>query len=339
MKKTAFLLLFLATQIPTFAQSLNLGIPPFGSLGGGGFDTINNANLNVYFPIPIVQSAGRGIHLNLTLSNNSLIWRKSNSTWTPASDANGNPTWGWSKDFVGGQSRYNALTSAEKCYAQGNPWFWTTRTTYNNFYYVDVLGTTHNFHAINFIDDTNCTGNVTGTTAASADDLSGYYMNAIPLTGGNSPILIDPRGIKSPDGTSTDTNGNYVTRTGVTCSGCVENDWTDSVGSKALKVIYTPNTTSPTSIQYQFLDASGGYQTITLKLQAYNVKTNFACSAVTEYTGSANLPFELDIPSPISGTMKYLFAYEPTPQNSGYVTGRVQKVTFVLLPAKTGHLI
>jgi YD repeat-containing protein len=48
---------------------------------------------------------------------------------------------------------------------------------------------------------------------------------------------------------------------------------------------------------------------------------------VAEYNGTVNLPTELDIPTPSGVTLKYLFAYEPTPQNSGYFTGRLQKVT------------
>src|SRR6202035_1695323 len=43
-----------------------------------------------------------------------------------------------------------------------------------------------------------------------------------------------------------------------------------------------------------------------------------------------SLPYEMDIPSPVSGTMKYLFTYEASPGNTGYFTGRLQQVT---LPA------
>jgi hypothetical protein len=91
MKKTLFLLLFVLTQLPTFAQSPTLGIPPFGSFSGG-FETINNQNLNVYFNIPIASSPGRGMPLSLNLSNNSLIWQPAGSAWVPVTDASGNPT-------------------------------------------------------------------------------------------------------------------------------------------------------------------------------------------------------------------------------------------------------
>jgi len=86
-----------------------------------------------------------------------------------------------------------------------------------------------------------------------------------------------------------DTNGNYVSSS-IPVSG--EIDWTDTLGRVALKII-----TNSTTVQYQFLDSNGAYQTATLYLQSYNIKTNFACG-VTDYTGTASLPYELDIPTP-----------------------------------------
>jgi hypothetical protein len=130
------------------------------------------------------------------------------------------------------------------------------------------------------------------------------------------------------NGTSTavDANGNYITKTVVSST---ETDWTDSTGYTALKVLYTPNNTNPTQIQYEFLDGSGNYQTITLKLQSLSVKTNFGCTspAVTEYTGTATVPQELDIPTPSGATLKYTFTYESTPGLSGYYSGRLQRIT------------
>jgi RHS repeat-associated protein len=123
-----------------------------------------------------------------------------------------------------------------------------------------------------------------------------------------------------------DANGNYLTKATVSCTpNCVEIDWTDSVGNKAVKIVYTPNNTSPTQIQYEFLDQNGAYQTIILKLQTLAVATNFACSnGVPEYTGNATVPQELDIPSPAGGTLRYTFTYEPT--TSGKYSGRLQKI-------------
>ncbi len=97
-----------------------------------------------------------------------------------------------------------------------------------------------------------------------------------------------------------------------------ETDWTDSVGRIALKII-----TGTSSIQYKFLDPTGAYQTTTLNLQTLNIKTNFACSGVIEFSGTASLPVSLVLPN----NQTYQFAYEPTPGFAGYYTGRLQRIT------------
>ena len=40
------------------------GTPPYGSFGGGPFDTVNLGNLNVHFAIPVIHKAGRGMPFN-----------------------------------------------------------------------------------------------------------------------------------------------------------------------------------------------------------------------------------------------------------------------------------
>ena len=318
MKKLILLALVL---IPVSAHA-QTGIPPFGSLSSTPFDTINNQNLNVYFAIPIMSSAGRGMPLSLSLINNSLIWKKSGSTWTPVTDQSGNPTWGWQKDFpAGGIFRYTSNTTNVKCEPGGQ--FYPV-TFYSNFTYTDTLGTLHSFSSIQFRISDLCPAQNNGTKTGYADDHSGFYVDA---TDPDAPKVISNGGVLAINGNgpAMDVNGNFITKTVVNSS---ETDWKDSIGNTALKIIYS---TTPAQVQYQFLDGTGAanYQTITLKLTAYNIKTNFGCSGVGEYTstGTVNLPSELDIPSPVSGTMVYSFSYEPTPGNSGYYTGRVKKVT------------
>ena len=126
----------------------------------------------------------------------------------------------------------------------------------------------------------------------------------------------------------TDANGNFLS--GQYVSGppnTTEVDWTDSVGRVALKII-----TTSTSIQYKFLDPTGAYQTTTLNLGSFNVKTNFGCSGIIEYSAVNNLPTSAVFPN----GQTYQFSYEPTPGNSGYYTGRVQKVTLHPEKAATG---
>jgi RHS repeat-associated protein len=330
MRKLAFFLaIVLLSSLSAYAQTT--GTPPFSSLSRSGFDVINNQNLNAYFSIPVFSSAGRGMPLTLNLANNSLIWQPvlvgSTTTWTPVADVNGNPTWGWQKDMPpGGTVNYQTTSSQVKCFTSGNNWYWATITHYRYYSYIDVYGTGHGFGIS--IQESDCPlYNTGGTFTGSAGDASGYYMDA---TNPVAPKVTSASGIQGVNGsgTSIDTNGNYVTKTVVSST---ETDWTDSVGNKALKILYTGSSSNPTQIQYYFLDGTGSsnYQIITLKFIALSIKTNFGCTGVGEYTspGSVYLPQELDIPSPVSGTISYKFTYEPTPGHSGYYTGRINTVT------------
>jgi hypothetical protein len=329
MKKLALLLVL--STLPNCLRA-QTGIPPFSSNTAGGFDSVNNAILNAYFNIPIFSDGGRGMPLQLGLSYNSTIWQPVTTTvtsWTPVTDSAGNATWGWRKDMPpGGSASYYHHSNQVKCFTSGSNWYWATIDYYASYVYVDPLGTAHRFP--NHFNVSSCAryNDPLSYRSGYASDSSGYYLNAINPT---APIVTSSRGTEQVNGSGTavDANGNYVTKTVISST---ETDWTDSVGNKALKILYTPNNTNPTQIQYQFLDgtATGGvpnYQTITLMLQSLSVKTNFACSSVAEYTGTATVPQELDIPTPAGGTLKYTFTYEPTPQNPGYYTGRLQRIT------------
>jgi hypothetical protein len=125
-----------------------------------------------------------------------------------------------------------------------------------------------------------------------------------------------PHGDKITSLSATDTNGNMITGTVVNSS---ETDWTDSVGRVALKII-----TGSSSVQYEFLTPTGSYQTATVTLLTLNIKTNFGCSGVSEYSGTAKVPNSLQLPNGSS----YSFGYEGTPGGSGYSTGRLD--TFFL---------
>jgi RHS repeat-associated protein len=319
MKKISLLGLLALLPLGLHAQT---GVVPFGSYSSTPFDTINNQNLNTYFTIPIVSSAGRGLPLTLSLNYNSQIWQPF-STWTPVTDAVGNPTWGWQKDFpAGGIVQFESDTSAPiKCEPGGQ--FYPV-TFYSGFSFMDVLGNGHGF-PIDF-RQSQCPAQNGGTKTGFASDASGIYMDA---TNPNVITVKTKNGFLpvNGNGPATDINGNFVTKTIISST---ETDWKDSVGNTLLKIFYTGSSSNPSQIQYEFLDGTGAssYQTITLKFTALNIKTAFACTGVTEYTstGTINMPSELDIPSPVSGTIVYSFSYEPTPGASGYYTGRLKKV-------------
>lgn len=69
------------------------GLYPFGPSESYGFDTINPANLNVHFEIPIMTKPGRGgTSFTYSLEYDSSIWGlvgiEGQGSWEPA------PNWG-----------------------------------------------------------------------------------------------------------------------------------------------------------------------------------------------------------------------------------------------------
>jgi hypothetical protein len=83
------LALILATLPAVLSAQPAPGLPAFGSFSGGPFDTVNNGNLNVYFQIPIVNKAGRGVPFTYTLTYSSSVWYNVADSWGPVSN------WGW----------------------------------------------------------------------------------------------------------------------------------------------------------------------------------------------------------------------------------------------------
>ncbi|HVB58721.1 MAG TPA: RHS repeat-associated core domain-containing protein [Candidatus Acidoferrales bacterium] len=310
----------LTAFLPVCAWPQTTGLPPFGSLDQVGLETRNNQDLNVLLAIPIMSSPGRnGLDLNFNLVYNSSIWTKYLSGWVP--NSTNIPPWGWTTRYSVGGTNYRTTNShvrCNKCYlGDGCQYIDTTRT--DEYAYTDPLGTLHSFAGVYYEDQYDeCTGTETqsGTFSGYASDGSGYYIS-IDSGSGAVLSLFAKNGFQLQNGSITDRNGNYISSS---VNGS-ETDWTDTAGRVALKVI-----SGSSSVQYEFLDPSGNYQTATLNLQTLNIKTNFGCP-VNEWSGTATLPTELDIPTPGGGTLKYLFAYEQTPGNTGYYTGRLHKVT------------
>ena len=80
--------MLLACARPASAQ-VATGIPPFASLTPSTFDSVNNANLNVHFTIPVFSRAGRaGFSFSYALSYDSSIWMPL-VAWYPTSN------WEW----------------------------------------------------------------------------------------------------------------------------------------------------------------------------------------------------------------------------------------------------
>jgi RHS repeat-associated protein len=294
--------------------SAQTGVPPFASFSQGQFAAINNGNLNGFFAIPITSSPGRGLNLNFSAVYNSQVWAPEVNgggalAWTPVA--------GWSLTSPTGSIQYQVGTTGGSCGRLGSGY--TQTTTFFGYIYTDPLGTLHPFNISVQEVYSSCTGNTTysGNYSGYATDASGYYASISNPATSIIPTIISKSGtsISITAMTITDPNGNFISGRYVSGS---ETDWTDSAGRVALKVL-----TTSTYVKYEFFDPTGAYQTTTVNLAPFNVKTNFACSSIFEYSASNNLPTSLVLPN----GQTYQFSYEPTPGNSGYYTGRVQRVT------------
>ena len=283
------------------------GFPPYGSFEIGSADAVNRQNLNSVISIPIVSNKGRGLNLDFSVTNNSLIWQNVSSKWTPFPvNQSGTPTWGWNTLSVPGAITFTETGTPGECLIDGKE-IKVEFVTFSNYVYFEPNGTVHAF-PISHTD--NCSTGGSGATTGYSPD--GYYMNASNST---APTVYNTAGMQYTSSQVQDANGNYLSATVVNSS---ETDWTDSAGHLALKVI-----SGSSSISYEYQDTTGTYRTITLSLGSFNIKTNFACSGVVEYSGTASLPTSISYPNGLS----YSFTYEATPGNSGYVTERLLKAT------------
>jgi RHS repeat-associated protein len=328
-----YLLLVLAVLSLPLGTRSQTGLPAFGSFQSSGFDVVNQQNLNAVFAIPISSIPGRGQGFQYSLVNNSLLWAQTGGTpnaWTPVTDASGNPSWGWSYGPAvagSGQILYQWQGSNHLCrYVDPNTGLYVYASwsfhSFSNFRYKDWLGSVHPFNlgysVITASPDaqTYCgiQNSTTGPVSGYATDNTGFFLYASQ----GPTYVLSPAGVNA-GAAPVDTNGNYVSQTVVNST---ETDWTDTAGHLALKVFKNSSNT-----QYEWQDSSGNYTsatTTTVQFSTLNIKTNFACSSITEYTGTASLPTEIDLPN----GQKYLITYEPTPGFPGYYTGRVQRVTF-----------
>jgi hypothetical protein len=134
------------------------------------------------------------------------------------------------------------------------------------------------------------------------------YRNGAQI---NAPVLSGP-----PPGPSaysqTDANGNKISfdpNTGKYTDTLGQNVLTVS-GTNPVKLTYTPPNQTP--VWY------------TVNYTSYNIKTNFNCAGIAEYTANNVLLISsVGLPDGTSSS----FSYEPTQSNSGFYTGRLSTVT------------
>ena len=307
------------TWATTTLAQVATGTPSFGSFSGGP-DIVDNGNLNVHIAIPIVRKAGRGTPFTYILSYDTSVWFPSISSGT--NTRTGVANWG-----LRGQTEVstgyvsNTVTTAKWCLIGGV--YYGTQFTYSNWTYHDTFGTPHAFSGstkVSVSHSTSCPTSSTSLTATTTDgsgwtlSATGNTTNSVTSVGGQ---VLHPPAVNSQTGAGsfTDPNGNTIS---VSSSGV----FTDTLGMSALTVTGSGTQASP--LVYTYTAAGNVSQQITVKYTDTNIKTNFGCSGVAEYTASSvPLVTEIDLPNSTS----YTFGYEATPGNPGYFTGRLISIT------------
>jgi RHS repeat-associated protein len=300
---------------------------PFGSFGGGPFDTVDLANLDVHFQIPVINKAGRGLPFDYILSYDNSVWYPSSvsgqTTWTQVSN------WGWTNLSQGlpGTLTYHAISG--RCMTS-NGWVYYPEYLFGP--YVDAANVSHNAIALTTPGSTTCGVAPITSASGTATDGSGYTVVVTNYTSyavySRSGVNLDPplSTSSSSASTVTDPNGNKVSSS--TSSGTTT--YTDTLGTTALTVSGSGTPSSPIALKYYA--PSGSKVPVKVKYTAYTVQTNFGCSGITEFGATQEyLVSEIDLPDNTSSNSdKYLFTYEVTPGDTHsphYVTGRLASVT------------
>ena len=309
------------------------GTPQYGSFGGGPFDTVNLGNLNVYFSIPIVDKAGRGMPFVYNLAYNSSVWEapavSGSGTWTPVQ------AFGWTSQtaVVTGYMSYHMTTINGRVRGSGGIWYTCPTVLYSGFVYNDPFGVQHPF----FGDTQNTSSQPPQCDppasqpnfSAIASDGSGYQLS---VTNYHISVLNSPTGkLISPPSTNqyssgvvTDTNGNQISSNG-------SGTFTDTLGTTALTV----GGGAPSAETFSYTNPQGSQSTYSMNYQYYTVATDFQISGIAEYGPLANyLVSSIQLPDGTS----YSFTYERTPAGANCtplngtfqnycVTGRIASAT------------
>ena len=326
-----FIALLLLASGAAFAQPTP-GFPPFGSFSGGQFDTIDNANLNVHFEIPIVSKAGRGLPFTYSLTYDSSVWMpvsaSGTSTWTPVSN------WGWGNVTQASQNVTGYVTFRTTptggCTNDGHTfWYWDA---FDQFYYHDPSGVSHYVPALTLSDRSfrgaPCGAGAPASMTQPTNDGSGYTVTANAVYGGaylSVAISADgtaaslPLGLSGP-ATKTDRNGNQITAAysnGVTT-------FTDTLGTVGVPALTASGSGTPSSpVVLAYTNPQTTASSYTVSYSPMTVQTAFGCTGISEYGATAtNLVSSIGLPDGTS----YTITYEQTPNHAPNVTGRIASI-------------
>jgi RHS repeat-associated protein len=322
---TVFLLLALVLAPQIVSAQATTGTPPFGSFAGGSVDTVDLANLNVNFAIPIMQKPGRGLPFHYVMDYNSSIWVPtavgSSKTWQPV-----NTNWGWTAQSEALTGSVPMSHSWASCFVTNPDSGLRTKVQYPiTIYsgYEDPNGTFHSAWIMTTPGYDLCdSGPVPPVYSGSsaANDGSGYLLNVNEQA--SPSVVVQNRSgwsIPSP-GSSTgaviDTNGNELT----TSVNGTTTTFTETLGTTVLTV------SSPSSSQttYSYTAPSGSQVQIAFNYTQKTVQTAFGCSGITEYPAT---PVYLVTSITLPDSTSYTITYEQTNgAASGVVTGRIASI-------------
>jgi YD repeat-containing protein len=279
---------------------------------------INVANGNVHIEIPIGSEPQRGsTSLTESLIYDSRTWQivSSGSSYSFQSEGG----WSFGGTAYGGQGlNLSYITNTANCVNSSGS------NVYSEviFTWIDSTGTSHIFapgiYEVNGLNATVCPyGNTAGIVdtpsgTGYAVDGSGYYISAFNY--GAEEAIFDQNGNQ---GAFEDRNGNYI---GVTYTEPPTTfTFTDTLGNNSF--VETEENSTTTYLDVMTIGGAKKHYTITW--ENINVHTNFAQTAVTEYSGT--LPVVQSLALPDGST--YTFNYE-----TGTASGYYGELTSMTLP-------
>ena len=323
--------LLLALTSSAALADLMTGASPLSSIAGGPFDSVNLANLNVSFSIPVFNRAGKGLPFFYNLTYNSLIWSPTApngaSKWTPV------PNWGWtvSSDGVTGYVTYGDDSDSDCYYSVGRVQYLGGLTTiYSDFGYHDQANAIHLFTGlvtvyIKLDDNPNNHCHASETfplNNALATDNSGYVLTTDAMTAtvkarGGLTIQVPRVGSPTGAGSVTDANGNAIS---INSAGTI----TDTLGTTALTINGSPPSypNCSNSVTYKY-SAPGAQATVTVSYRAYTVQTDFGVGIPEFPATNECLVDKVTLPD----TSFYQFTYETAYGLGSNVTGRIVQIT------------
>lgn len=326
MKKIAVVcascLLFGFSLIHSSSAQVSTGTPPFSSMGGGPFDTVNLGNLNVHFAAPVIHRAGRGMSFNYNISYDSSIWApvtvNGNKSWQPATN------WGWGGTTAPttGYVSYTSVNSGNACFFSGS--YYGQQYTQSNWAYHDPYGAVHYFAGttIHYVGSPAYCPADTSLTSLTSDG-SGWTLVAVggtvnKVTAISGLVAHPPVNGTGGSASVIDANGNEITADN-------SGNFFDTLSGTSAVLTVTGNGSPTSPVKLQYTGAGGSAPYYQIIYGSYNVKTQFLCNGVTDYTSTSAIYLVNSIILPDNS--QYSFSYEATPNNSGYVTGRVSQVT------------